>query len=381
MTPAEQLTILKNIINIPTENQNEAAVADYLTTLFEPYEQATIERYTYALGRDNIVITIGRGHPVLVLSGHMDTVNAGDKTAWTSDPFDATIRDGNLYGRGASDMKAGLAALVVTVLEILEAGTTFHGTIKLIGTVGEETGEYGAAQVMKAGVIDDADAVLIAEPNTGFHEITYTAKGVIDYQVTAQGKAAHSARPHLGNNAIDQLFRFYNRVTTAMQQFNQVDPVLGNVVHNVTVINGGEQVNTIPATATLKGNIRTIPAYPNQAFYDVFDQIMNELAQDPQNHLTLTYSFPEEAVPGKADSALMQLAQQAYYDLFGFTPAAVGSLGANEAAEYIQANGDFDVICFGPGSDTSHAVNEYVPIADYQKAIAFYHHFIELFNR
>ena len=379
MKPTQQLQILKDIIGIPSENQNEAAVADYIEQLFTPFSNVQIDRLTYAPGRDNIMVTVGNGQPTLVLTGHMDTVKAGDLKKWTSDPFQAEVRNGKLYGRGASDMKSGLAAIIVTLLEIVQSGQPVTGTIKLIGTVGEETGEYGAAQVTKAGWLDGADAVIIAEPNSGFHEITYTAKGVIDYRVTSKGKSAHSARPHLGINAIDKLLLFYQRMQTAMQQFDQVDPVLGDVVHNVTLIKGGEQVNTIPEDASLMGNIRTIPIYPNQMFYDVIEGLIEDLNQDPTTDLKLEYSFPEEAVPGRADSPLMKLAQTVYEDLFGFIPESVGAVSANEAAEFVHAQGDFDIIDFGPGSETSHAIDEYVPVSDYQKAIAFYHTFIQAF--
>ena len=200
MTKEEQLTVLKKIISIQTVNQNEAELANYIADLFQPYVGAgvKIEKVNYAPGRDNLVVTIGNGGKVLGYSGHMDVVAPGDLAAWDTDPFKPVVKDDKLYGRGACDMKSGLAALVVALLEMLEKGQQPAGTIKLLATVGEETGNYGAAQLTKLGYADDLDGLVIAEPQDDLQAITYACKGVIDYHVTSVGKAAHSSRPEMG---------------------------------------------------------------------------------------------------------------------------------------------------------------------------------------
>ena len=149
MTKEEQLNVLKKIISIQTVNQNEAELADYIASLFQPYvgDNVKVEKVSYAPGRDNLVVTIGNGGKVLGYSGHMDVVDPGDLDAWDSNPFDPVVKDDKLYGRGACDMKSGLSALVVALLEMLEKGEKLPGTIKLLATVGEETGNYGAGEL------------------------------------------------------------------------------------------------------------------------------------------------------------------------------------------------------------------------------------------
>lgn len=152
MEKQKQIDILSNLIAIQSVNNHEDQVADYISSLFEPYKSqgVKIERVTYAPHRDSLIVTIGKGEKVLGFSGHEDVVDAGDRQAWNSDPFKATIKDGKLYGRGATDMKSGLAALIVAMIDMLESDSV-PGKIKLFATVGEETGEYGAAQLTKEG--------------------------------------------------------------------------------------------------------------------------------------------------------------------------------------------------------------------------------------
>ena len=136
-------------------------------------------------------------------------------------------------------MKSGLAAMLVMMLEML-ATDTIPGRIRLFATIGEETGEYGAAQLTKAGYADDLAGLIIGEPTNGLSEVGYMAKGVIDYSVTAIGKQAHSSQPESGINAVDQLVDFASQVRPLMASFNQVNPILGKLTHVQSVFQGGQ---------------------------------------------------------------------------------------------------------------------------------------------
>lgn len=375
MDEKQKIAILKKLIQLKTINDHETQAANYLAALFAPYPQAKVQRLTYAPGRDNLVVTIGESGPILGLSGHLDVVAPGNLADWQSDPFIPEVRAGKLYGRGAADMKSGLAAIVVAMLELLAKKQPLAGRIRLLATVGEETGEYGAAQLTKAGFADYLAGLLIAEPTDGFKKLIYTSRGVIDYRVISIGKAAHSARPQFGINAIDNLLTFYHELKSHFAKFTKIDPILGGITHSITKINGGEQVNSIPSKAEMMGNIRTIPAYPNRVFYETMESLINEFNQKPGFKLSLTYSFPEEAIFGTPDSPIIQTAQKVYQRLFGHPVEVTGSLGANDGAEFLQAKGNFNSIELGPGSQTSHQSNEYVEINTYLQAIEFYQQF------
>ncbi|MFT8619780.1 MAG: ArgE/DapE family deacylase, partial [Lentilactobacillus hilgardii] len=331
MNKQQQIEILSKLISIRSVNDHEAEVADYIASLFEPYKNkgVQIERVTYAPGRDSLVVTIGKGDRILGFSGHEDVVDPGDLEAWDSDPFKAVIKDGKLYGRGATDMKSGLAAVIIAMLDMLE-NDAVPGKIKLFATVGEETGEYGAAQLTKEGYVDGVDGMMIAEPGDSMGEVGFTSKGIVDYIVTSIGKGAHSSQPEKGINAIDHLIDFANEVKPVMAEFDKVDPVLGKLTHVQSLFNGGEQINSVPAKAVIKGNIRTIPEYPNKVIFDALEGLVNKLNKKPGYDLSIAYSFPEEAMPGDANSPFIKLIKKVHDEMFDKPLVASGQSGASD---------------------------------------------------
>lgn len=370
----KQIEILANLIAIDSVNDNEAKVADYITSLFEPYkyrEDVDIKRITYSANRDNLVVTIGKGKKVLGVSGHEDVVSPGDLSVWNSDPFGAEIKEGKLFGRGATDMKGGLAALVITMLDFL-AVDKIPGKIRLLATVGEETGEYGAAQLTKAGYADGLAGLIIAEPSNEMKEVSVASKGVIDYAVTSIGKEAHSSKPEEGLNAIDHLIDFANEVKLLMGKFSRVDPILGKLTHVQSVFQGGEQINSVPAKALLKGNIRTIPAYPNSAVFAVLNDLIDKLNQKPGYDLSIEYIFPEEAVSGDAKADLVKLVRSVHDEMYPGAMKVVGNSGASDGSEFLHAKGDFSIVQIGPGNDSEHQSNENIDVDVFSKSIEFY---------
>lgn len=381
MEKEKQVEILSKLIAIDSVNDKEAEVTDYIATLFAPYknrDDVDIQQISYAPGRDNLIVTIGKGTKVLGFSGHEDVVDAGDLKAWDSNPYEAEIKDGKLYGRGATDMKGGLAALVITMLDFLEKDN-IPGKIKLLATVGEETGNYGAAQLTKEGYADDLAGLIIAEPCDEMKEVGVSAKGVIDYTVTAEGKSVHSSKPEEGINAIDHLINFANEVQTLTAKFDQIDPILGKVTHVQSIFNGGEQINSVPSKASIQGNIRTIPAYPNQVVFNAFDQLIERLNQKPGYNLSIQYIFPEEAVAGNPNSNLVQLISHVHAQMYPDPVKIVGKTGASDASEFLHARGDFSIVQMGPGNNTEHQSNENIDLNVFYKAIDFYKRLAEAF--
>lgn len=361
MDKKRALKILSELIAIDSANDHESLVADYLTNLFKNYP-VKVERVTYAPGRDNLVITMGNHGPLLGFSGHEDVVSAGDLASWKFPPFEATIQDGKLFGRGASDMKSGLAAMVVAMLDLLDNGQELPGRIRLLASVGEETGEYGAAQLVKEGYASDLDGLVVGEPS--HFNIRVTHKGVIDYYVTSEGHLVHSSTPEKGQNAIMPLVAFAQKAQAIMDSHQQKDPVLGSLTHVISQIEGGTQINSVPDHAWLTGNIRTTPIYPNEQIYQELEQLIAELnGQGAQ--LKIKYSFPEVPLPNQADTKLAKLAQRVVKQEFNLPCEFTAGTGATDSSEYIQA-GNFPIIILGPAAGTTdHEPNEYVAVDDY----------------
>lgn len=179
----EKVKILSDVIAIKSVNDNELSVCEYLQKLLSQYNiESTIEKINKS--RANLIAEIGEGKPVLAFSGHMDVVSEGNSENWKYDPFEMTEEDGKLYGRGTADMKSGLVAMVIAMIEINNANLLQKGTIRLLATAGEEMEQKGSAQLYSNGYMDDVDALIIAEPSESM--IAYAHKGSMNFRVTSE---------------------------------------------------------------------------------------------------------------------------------------------------------------------------------------------------
>lgn len=361
MQKSEQVEILQHLIQINSVNGNEAAVADYLQQLFTDHGIQS-HQVPYAEGRHNLIAEIGDpdNDRVLVLSGHLDTVATGDLSDWKFDPFAAHIENNRLYGRGSADMKSGLAAMVITFLTLADAQTPLNGRLRFIGTVGEENGAMGSRMLTEQGLADDVSAMVIGEPTGG--NIVYAHNGSLNYHVYSKGVGAHSSMPEKGVNAVTNLAKFITAEATGFDDA-PVSPELGPLVHSVTVFNGGEQVNSIPAKAELQGNIRPIPEFDNAAVIARLNALVDQLNQDPQQDLTLHVDYSFKPIISEQTSPLVQLTKKIADAEFGRTINLQVIHGATDASEFTKSSNVFPVIVYGAGDwRDAHALNESVDL-------------------
>ncbi|MGY3746816.1 ArgE/DapE family deacylase [Vagococcus salmoninarum] len=366
MDKDKKIKILQDVIKIESVNGKEKRVAEYIQNLLAEYGIDS-KLISYGPERSNLVAEISHGDgPVLGLTGHMDVVVPGDLSLWKYPPFAAEIEGDRLYGRGATDMKSGLMAMVIGMIELKESGLPFNGTLRLLATVGEEIGELGSEQLTKAGYIDDLAGLIVGEPSN--YNLVYTHMGSINYRVRSIGKEAHSSMPDLGINAIDHLLPFMTEINQKMAEISQSysDEVLGQTIHNLTVIEGGSQVNSIPGEATVQGNIRSIPAYSNEKIIKDLTELVKRLNQQSETTLELTIDYDKLPVKSAADSKLIQVIQSVVEKQQGQKMPLLGVAGTTDAAEFIKGKQAFDFVVFGPGEPTlPHQINEYVLISNY----------------
>lgn len=374
MEKAEKIKILQDLVNINTVNGNEIEVAKYLQQLLADHGiKANIDEF--GENRANLQAEIGN-HGVdaktLVFSGHQDTVSIDDASAWEYSPFAAHIDGDKLYGRGAADMKSGLAAEVIALIELYEnSDVNLNGTLRLIVTAGEEYGAQGAYRLNEQHAIDDADALVIGEATDG--QIIYAHSGSFNYRIKSSGKAAHSSTPERGVNAIQGLVNYINLEKDLFDDAPQ-DPYLGKVQHSITVIRGGEQVNTIPAQAELQGNIRPTEAFNNAKvilrIQETIDQL-NDL-YDAKLELEIIHNF--EAVETQQENEFIQTVQRAAQKSFDDRQVELTIMnGATDASVFVKNNVGLPTVIFGPDGDTvTHQLNEYTTISSYLKLINAY---------
>ncbi|HDK4284719.1 TPA: ArgE/DapE family deacylase, partial [Staphylococcus aureus] len=382
--------LLADIVELQTENNNEIDVCNYLTDLFDKYDIKS-EILKVNEHRANIVAEIGNGSPILALSGHMDVVDAGNQDNWSYPPFQLTEKDGKLYGRGTTDMKGGLMALVVSLIELKEQNELPHGTIRLLATAGEEKEQEGAKLLADKGYLDDVDGLIIAEP-TG-SGIYYAHKGSMSCKVTATGKAVHSSVPFIGDNAIDTLLEFYNLFKEKYSELKQQDtkheldvaPMFKSLIGKeiseedanyasgltavCSIINGGKQFNSVPDEASLEFNVRPVPEYDNDFIESFFQNIINDVDSNklsldiPSNHRPVTSDKNSKLITTIKDVASSYVEQDEI-----FVSALVG---ATDASSFLGDNKDnVDLAIFGPGNPLmAHQIDEYIEKDMYLKYI------------
>ncbi|KJW12485.1 ArgE/DapE family deacylase [Levilactobacillus spicheri] len=403
----EIVQTLSDIVKLDTVNGSEKRVADYLEKLLAAHGIAA-HQVAYQPDRISLVAEIGDGNgPVVGFDGHEDIVALGDASKWQVDALSATIQDGKMFGRGTSDMKSGLMAGVWAMIHLKDAGVPLHGTLRLMATVGEELGQYGARQLAEAGYAQDLDSLIVGEPSGADkrllqqpqiqqmlaidaagaekiaaanhtdeqHFIELAHKGSLTYVVHAKGIAAHSSMPEIGKNAIADLIAFYEKEDAYFQTLTATNPLLGQTTPVVTMVKGGEQINTVPASADLSVKIRTIPELPNAQITAAIKQIIADLNA---NGAQLSFEMISDFMPMHTadDAPLVQAADDIGKVVLEQALPKIGVSGGTDASSFLAANPDIDVIVFGPGNITAHQVNEYVDLDMYRRFITLYERMI-----
>ncbi|WP_285299225.1 ArgE/DapE family deacylase [Lactiplantibacillus plantarum] len=368
------LKILADVIKIPSVNDHELTVAKYLQALLAKYDiSAKIHPITG--DRANLVAEIGHGQPVLAVSGHMDVVAAGDLAAWDTDPFTLVEKSGQLFGRGVTDMKAGLVALVVAMINIQQQGGPKHGTIRLLATMGEEVGEAGSAAFYQQGAMQDAAGLLIAEPSTVYGTAA-EQKGSYDLKLTSKGKAVHSSTPERGYNALVPLIKLLNEANDYFETIPAGE--MGPVRFNIDVLNGGDQVNSLPDLATALVNVRTIPEYDNDQVTQKLTDLIAAYNQQGAD-IKMTAIMNESPIATTADNRLVKLVQAIGKPYAGRDVVVASSPGITDASNLAKRQpAAFPFAVYGPGNITQHQVNESLPKQMFYDFIAIYQ---QLFTR
>ena len=374
MDKQEKIKILQDVIQLETPNGNEEIVALYYKNLLEAHGIES-ELIQYADGRVNLVAEL-KGQEdgkILAVSGHMDVVDAGNPDLWTYPPYGAEIHDGVMYGRGTTDMKAGLTALIIAMIELKESGQVFSGTVRLLACVGEEIGMLGSKQLTDLGYTEDIDGMIIAEPSTPYYNTKH--KGSIQYQVIAHGRAAHSSTPEKGVNTIQLINDFINKTNVKIDEAATTaeNDMLGKMLNVFTMIEGGNQINSVPEYTVLSGNARTIPEVGNDVVVGIFNDVIEDINANGQGMLELNLLQNNQYADGDNDSGLVDLIKVE-------DPQAEnrGLSGATDGSNFTNVDNKFDFVIYGPGRiDSAHTLDESIEVDQY---LAFIDKYVNIYK-
>ncbi|UKZ93319.1 uncharacterized protein TrAFT101_008238 [Trichoderma asperellum] len=333
----------------------ETAIARYITAWMEHRDIEThwIEPTP---GRPSVVGVVrgSGGGKSLMLNGHTDTVNI---TEYEGDPLSGDIRDGKLYGRGAADMKCGVAAAMVALANAKKQG--LKGDVIFAGVADEEFASIGTQQVLEAGWT--ADAALVNEPTN--LEIMYAHKGFIWFEVDIHGLASHGSRYDLGIDAICKagyfLVELDKHATHLTQQAG--DPTLGPGSIHASIINGGEEISSYPSFTQIQLERRTVAGETQESVEKELREILDGLVERiPNFKYDIRATFQRSPFKASLDHPFTKLVRKQITHTLGEEAVVVGAPYWTDCA--LLADQGIPVLLWGPKGAGLHGKVEYVEV-------------------
>lgn len=249
--------LLQRLIQIKSVNPpgNEKEIASFIKRLLLknniPSELVPLEE-----GRSSVVAKIeGKEERNITLCGHLDTVGAIEED-WSKPPLQGIIEEGKMYGRGAADMKGGVAAIIYTLILLKRRGITPQKKVQLALTADEEWGYRGVKTLVDQGFFDQTDFLIITEPTN--LQVAVGEKGEVWIKAKFYGKSAHGSTPELGVNTVVPGSKFVLEVSEEYKKLFNPDPLWGNNSINIGQFHGGVQVNVVPNYSEVQLDFRVI---------------------------------------------------------------------------------------------------------------------------
>ncbi len=354
--------LCREIIRIRTVNPpgDECALAEYVSgTLNDAGLKVELLRHDRT--RASLLASIkGAGRvPALVYNGHLDTVPLGAEV-WKHDPFSADIADGRIWGRGASDMKSGLAAMIAAGQAIAGARLPLQGDLILAFTAGEEADSLGAKTVAARPDLGPIRAVVIPEPS--LNDVYIAEKGALWLELTTYGKTAHGAMPDLGKNAVLMMMDLLQTIRKMAIPF-QEHPLLGGFSMSINTISGGMKTNVVPDRCAVTIDMRTVPGQDHPSILKEIQAVIGGFAARDSD-FRASVSAVNDRIP--VETSPEEPAVQTFMDVLGAVtgkrPVPRGVPYYTDASTLVPAFKAPMIIC-GPGDPgMAHQPNEYVEI-------------------
>jgi succinyl-diaminopimelate desuccinylase len=382
----ELVELTRELVRIPSvvrpgdPTANESAVADYVQRWFAK-EGFDIEVHQVAPGRPNVLAVLGEKGTgkSLLLEGHTDVVTEGDPALWTHAPFGAELVDGRIYGRGAADMKSGLAAAMVTAAAFKRSGTKLGGRLVVGALVDEEGDMIGVRHLCDTAIGRELDAAIICEPEE--NELCLEQRGVVWARVTVRGRMAHGAMPEAGVNPITGVGALLREVPAlqkrlralcAKSKYLRPPTVTPTIVR--APLSGLPQSNVIPGGAEATLDIRLTPGPGEDVIATEIDAACRRAAAAcdgvtiewrPANGFRLATRVDK-------DEALVKAMLKGVRQATG-RAARFGGVPGSTDGTILRMTRGIPIVTCGPGNRLiPHQVDEYVDVAELVEAAHIY---------
>jgi succinyl-diaminopimelate desuccinylase len=383
---AELIELTRDLIRIssvvrPGEpGATEEAVARHVETWLAK-QGFELEVQQVAPGRPNVLAWLGEkgSGKSLLLEGHTDVVTEGNPAEWTHPPFGAELVDGRIYGRGAADMKSGLAAAMAAATAIKRSGISLNGRLVVGALVDEEGDMLGAKHLCTTPIGRELDAAIICEPEQ--NELCLEQRGVVWARVAIRGHMAHGAMPEAGVNPITALGALLNEVPALERRLRKLcrrSPHLRPPTVTPTIarspVQGVEQSNVIPSSARMLLDVRLTPGPDEKAVAGEIDQACRRAAArcpgatiewEPVNGFRL-------ATRVERSEPLVQAMVAGVRQATG-RRAVFGGVPGSTDGTILRMQLDIPIVTCGPGHRLiPHQADEYVEVAELVDAARIY---------
>jgi len=358
---ADLSALLSSLVAIDSVNPSlvpggagEERIADFIEG-WAREEGLLAERLERTPGRPSVLVRArgSGGGRTLLLCGHTDTVTVDGMT----DPHRPRTEGDRLYGRGAYDMKGGVAAALMAVREA--SRMDLAGDVVVAAVADEEHASLGVQEALRRV---DADAAVVSEPTE--LKLAVAHKGFVWSEIDVVGRSAHGSRPHLGVDAIVKAGAVLQEIARLDRSFvDQAHPLLGRASVHASTIAGGIELSSYPANCTLALERRTLPGETGEQIEREVKALLERCrAVDPEfvaSHRTLLVREPFEI---DRDADFVSVVADATAEVLP-QPAEIGGVSYWADSAFIAA-ADIPTVLFGPGGEGAHAIEEWVSLAD-----------------
>lgn len=377
----ELIEFTRQLVACLSENPpgDERAVTAMIREKMAAWDLPEPEVWATDPSRPNLICTCrgSGGGRTLLYNAHTDTKPIG-KGTWTYDPYQPEIVDGRLYGRGSTDMKGSLAAMMAAAWALRACKVDLKGDLILALTADEEAGStYGAAALADRGI--RADAALVGEPSgreRAFDSLCLASRGVCCAKITVYGTQMHSSLSDQGGcvNASVKLAEVLSRMAeTFKERLTYVPHRLypqGSTVNPGVLLSGGVFYGVVPGEAWFGSDIRVLPGMTFERVKADLEAFLRDLeAEDPELRTALSFEDPPlkwtPAAEIVEDHPLVGACVQATEAILGTQPDLVGFAATTDARFFHHQLGIPTISAFGPGRiSLAHAPDEYVEVED-----------------